>query len=179
QEAVKFIHNVKTLSGEGFVFEGLNHTSYRVSYTENPDCMSHHTHEDVVRLSEKSSDLTLHDLWRRAAAELGGEVVVEFSREVLHSLRCERCGVSEELFAPVGTVPYERGRCATCGEMRAVQAIHNYSGVEAYGVRKLNELGLPEFDLFVARNESRERAYLPCGDAVAVLGNLATAKEGA
>src|SRR5215510_7477503 len=33
QEAVKLLHSLPTLRGEAFVFEGLNHTSYKVSYT--------------------------------------------------------------------------------------------------------------------------------------------------
>ena len=177
QEAIKLIHSVNTLSGEGFVFEGLNHTSYRVAYTENPDCMSHHTHEDVVRMDQCSRDLTLRELWQRAQREIGGEVVLEFSREVLHKLACARCGTEEEVFAAVGSVAYERGRCPSCGEMRSVEATHSYSGTEGFGERRLNELGLPLFDVFVARNEERERAYLMAGDAPEVLAHLAAVKE--
>lgn len=179
QEAVKLIHSVKTLCGEGFVFEGLNHTSYRVAYTENPDCMSHHTHEDVVRLEQRSSELTLRQFWERARQEIGGDVVVEFSREVLHKLSCSDCGTEEEVFAAVGSVAYEQGRCPSCGEMRAVQAIHSYRGGERFGGRRLNEVGLPLFDVFVARNDERERAYLMAGDAPEVLSHLAAAKESA
>src|SRR5215467_1082714 len=47
QEAVKLLHGLPVLAGKGFVFEGLNHSSYRVEYTENPDCMSHHTLESL------------------------------------------------------------------------------------------------------------------------------------
>lgn len=176
QEAVKLIHSVKTLDGEAFIFEGLNHTSYRVSYTENPDCMSHHTHEEVVRLARRSSEISLRELWTMAKNDLGGDVILEFSREVLHRFRCEACGTEQEVFASVGTIPYERGVCPGCGAMRSVHAIHSYSGTEPFGDRKLSELGLPQFDLFVARNADRERAYLLEGDAATVLGALA-AKE--
>jgi len=41
QEAMKLIHDLPTLAGHGYVFEGLNHTSYVVEYTTNVDCMSH------------------------------------------------------------------------------------------------------------------------------------------
>ena len=43
QEAVKTLHGLPTLAGKGYVFEGLHHTSYVTTYTENPDCMSHDT----------------------------------------------------------------------------------------------------------------------------------------
>jgi len=177
QEALKHIHSVNTLSGEAFVFEGLNHTSYRVEYTENPDCMSHHTHADLVKLAEQSSELTLHELWVRAVNELGGNVVIEFSREVIHKLVCPACGEEEEMFVALGTIAYEDGRCHCSGEMRIVHALHSYSGTESFGGRRLNELGLPLFDVFVARNDESERAYLMSGDAGKVLGSLATTKE--
>ncbi|MEQ1473739.1 MAG: ThiF family adenylyltransferase, partial [Candidatus Acidiferrum sp.] len=70
QEAVKLLHAMPTLSGQGFVFEGLNHTSYRVNYTANEECMSHHTVERVVSLPERSSEVLLADLWKRACHDL-------------------------------------------------------------------------------------------------------------
>jgi hypothetical protein len=60
--------------------------------------------------------------------------------------------------------------------MRVVHTIHGYNGTESYGSRRLNALGLPPFDLFVARNEERERAFVINGDAVDVLGRLADAE---
>jgi hypothetical protein len=61
--------------------------------------------------------------------------------------------------------------------MRIVHAIHSYSGTESFGGRRLIDFGLPLLDVFVARNEERERAYVMGGDAAAVLGKLAAAKE--
>ncbi len=177
QEALKLIHGIKSLSGEAFVFEGMNHTSYKVAYTENPDCMSHHTHELVVRLPIRSGETTLHELWSRAKSELGGNVVIEFSREVIQKLVCPLCNDEEEIFGAVGTVPYERGRCRCSGEMRVVQTAQTYTGSETFGSRHLNELGLPVYDVFVARNDDTECAYLIEGDAAEVLGELSSTQE--
>jgi hypothetical protein len=54
--------------------------------------------------------------------------------------------------------------------MRAVLTTHTYSGVEAYGSRKLDQLGLPLFDIFTARSSSGEISYLLAGDREQVLG---------
>ena len=104
QEAVKLLHGLPTLSGHGFVFEGLQHSSYRVEYTVNPDCMSHYTLPSIVSLPQRSSELTLHELWQRASSELSSsEVTIEFSRDVLHKLACPHCAAEFE-FTPDGTV---------------------------------------------------------------------------
>ncbi len=174
QEAVKLLHGLPVLAGKGFVFEGLNHTSYRVEYTENATCMSHYTLEEVVALPETSSELTLRQLLSRARQQLGTEEVsLEFSRDVIHKLACPGCRAEEELFAAVGTVSYARGKCPACGQGRAVITAHRYCGAESFGERSLDRVGLPLFDIFTARSAERELAYLVAGDEPAVLGQLA------
>ena len=175
QEAVKLLHGLPTLASRGFIFEGMNHTSYRVEYSENPDCMSHYTLPEILCLPEKSTDLSLKQLWQRAKHDLQSEqVTLEFSRDVIHQLVCPHCGVAQELFVPAGSVAYEAGRCPTDGHMRIVQAVHSFDGSQSYGARKLSQLGLPPFDIFTARSVSREIGYLLNGDREAALGALST-----
>lgn len=179
QELLKLVHGLPTLDGEGFVFEGLHHTSYKVKYTENEDCLSHETFHRMVAIPEVSADLTLEILRRRAQIDLGSqEVCVEFSRDIIHKLVCRHCGSEEEVFAPVGTIPYERGRCANDGKIREVVALHSYRGTESFGDRPLGKLGLPPFDVVSARCATGEIQYLIAGDAVDILGPLADAQPG-
>jgi adenylyltransferase/sulfurtransferase len=171
QEAVKLIHGMPTLAGHGFVFEGLNHSSYRVEYTAKPDCMSHTTLESIAECPERASKLTLEELWERGKRDLGSaEVTIEFSRDIVNKLICGKCGAEEERFAPVGSIAFEEGRCPKDGQMRTVETIHNYSGREAYGARTLDQLGLPLFDVFTARSGESERGYLIAGDGEEILG---------
>jgi molybdopterin/thiamine biosynthesis adenylyltransferase len=171
QEAVKLLHGMPTLAGSGFVFEGLNHTSYKVKYTANPDCMSHFTFADVVELPQRSSELTLEGLRQRGAKDLGSaDVVVEFSRDIVHELECPQCGTKEEQFVPVGSIRYDEGRCPRDGQMRVVKAIHSYSGSESFGGRTLDKVGLPLYDVFSVRSAEAEKAYLIAGDQSIVLG---------
>jgi len=174
QEAVKLIHGLPTLASKGYVFEGMNHTSYVVEYTENPDCMSHYTVPEIVHLSERSNEVTLRDLRKRAQSDLGAEdVVIEFSRDVVQKLLCPSCSTEEAKFAPLGSIPFEAARCTKDGQMRTVVSVHSYSGVEDFGDRLLSELGLPLLDLYLARHKEHEIGYIPYGDARLVLGNLA------
>jgi molybdopterin/thiamine biosynthesis adenylyltransferase len=176
QEAVKLLHAMPTLHGQGFVFEGLNHTSYRVDYTANPDCMSHHTLERIVSLPNRSSDLRLTDLWDRACRELDSrEVTLEFSRDIVQTLSCSVCGTTEEKFVPVGRLSFEQGRCPKDGAMRTVKTIHSFSGTESLGSRSVDQLGLPLFDVFTARAGEKEISYLMAADQELSLGTLAVA----
>jgi len=178
QEAVKLLHGLPALAGQAFIFEGLNHTTYKVEYTENESCMSHHTLKQILALPQNSGSLTLDRLLARAQQELSAkEVTLEFSRDVVHKLVCSSCSREEELFAAVGTVPYSRGKCPGCGQMRSVITAHSYTGSEAFGQRPLDQLGLPLFDVFIARSAERELAFLVAGDDKAVLGEMAVASE--
>lgn len=173
QEAVKLLHGLPTLAGKAFMFEGLNHSSYTFDYTPNPDCMSHYTLAVIARLPEASSDMKLHHLWLRAKSDLQAEdVVIEFSRDVIEKFVCPACKREQSVFAAAGSVVYDDGACPHDGERRVVKTIHSYSGQEAHGGLLLSELGLPLFDIFVARQGEREIGYLMNGDAAAVLGPL-------
>ena len=172
QEAVKVLHGLPSLASRGFVFEGMNHTSYTVQYTENPICMSHYTIPEWVRLPESSDAWTLEGLWHRAQRDLGSTAVsIELSRDVIWRMVCPRCGNSEELFTPVGSVRYDEGACSCDRQQRVVETIHIYTGAQEWGARKLTQLGLPLLDVFVARSSEGEIGYLLEGDSAAVLGH--------
>jgi adenylyltransferase/sulfurtransferase len=173
QEGVKLLHGMPVLASRAFVFEGLNHTSYVVDYTENPNCSSHYTFDSIVDMTERSADLTLEALRLRAAQDLGDpNAIVEFSREVIAFLVCPSCQRREEVFAPVGAVTYSEGRCPHDGNPRTVETAHNYAPGQGIGSRRLNQLGLPLFDVFVGRAGAQEIAYRIDGDREDVLGAL-------
>jgi adenylyltransferase/sulfurtransferase len=179
QEAVKLLHGLPTLAGKGFVFEGLNHSSYVVEYSENPDCQSHHTLHKIIALPQRATEMTLAELYRRAQSDLKSDnVVIEFSRDVIYSLECPSCNSEEILFVPVGRLSYADGKCPVDGSMRVVKTVHSYTGSEDFGKRNLTELGLPLYDIFSARSDDAEIGYLISGDQQAVLGACAAREDG-
>ncbi len=184
QEAVKTLHSLPTLAGKGYVFEGLNHTSYVTTYTENPDCMSHDTLERIVKLPQRSSEMTLAELMQCGREDLGAdEVVVEFSRDVIYKLACPKCGEEEDVFAPVGAIDRTRGQCPACSastgepQMRIVRTLTGFNSEPELAGRKLDSLGLPPFDIFTVRSMDAEVSYCMNGDAGTVLGPLASKTE--
>ena len=172
QEAVKLIHGLPTLASKGYVFEGMNHTSYVVEYTENSDCMSHYTLPQIIHLDESSDELTLGTLLDRARQELGPRAVIEFSRDVVQKFKCPACGAEEKVYQPVGSIPFEQAKCSADGQLRAVILLHMFSGEPELRDRPLSGLGLPLLDAFIARAGEQEIAFIPYGDAPRVLGAL-------
>jgi adenylyltransferase/sulfurtransferase len=176
QEAVKTLHGLPTLSSKGYVFEGLHHTSYVVEYTENSDCLSHYVLENVVQLPQSSAETTLEELLSRARSDLqSDDVVLEFSRDIIHKLVCPHCSEEQEYFVAVGAVSYAEGRCGNDGHMRVVRTLSGYRGEAELARRTLDRLGLPLFDIFTGRSLESEISYCLAGDAATVLGPLAAA----
>lgn len=179
QEALKLLHGLPTLSGKGYVFEGLHHTSYVTEYTPDPDCQSHYVFGRLVRLKERSDALTAQALADLASRELRSEdVTIEFSRDVIWKLVHPETGAMEECFTPVGGISYEQGRDPADGTPREVVTRHSFTRREltadpALAGRKLSEWGLPLYDAFIARNSDAEVAFVMEGDAPQVLQSLA------
>jgi hypothetical protein len=122
--------------------------------------------------------LTLEDLRQQARADLGtSDVVIEFSRDVVQKFVCPSCQQEEELYRPLGSVPYEQAKCKNDGQLRTVISIHSYAGEDELRTRPLGRLGLPLLDIFTARNAEREIAYVPYGDAPRILGGLAVERS--
>jgi adenylyltransferase/sulfurtransferase len=178
QEAVKVLHGLPTLAGKGYVFEGLHHTSYVTQYTPNPDCLSHYVLDNIVSLPQASSDLTLDQLLARAREDLRAtDTVIDFSRDIIQKLVCPECHAESDCFVPVGALTYTDGACPTDGSMRVVQTLSGFHGQPGLGERRLDQLGLPLFDIFTARSATSEIAYCMNGDAATVLGPLLSTIE--
>lgn len=174
QEAVKLLHAMPTLAGQGFVFEGLNHSSYRVEYTENPDCLSHSVLDVLHPVDRTSDQITMHELWQLGCTHLhASAVTLDFSRDIILALECPACATSSPVYAPVGHLHYDDARCPACSGQRVVRTAHSYNGTESFGTLTPRQLGLPLFDVLTARTLDAQIGLLFAADAPIVLGPLA------
>jgi hypothetical protein len=136
--------------------------------------MSHYTLPEIVHLPEAAGDLTLEQLGARAQRDLESEnVVIEFSRDILYKFVCPACRREEERFAAAASLGLSAAKCPVDGQLRSVETLHSYSGEPALAQKRLDQLGLPLLDLFLARNGERETGYIPWGDEEKVLGAAA------
>jgi adenylyltransferase/sulfurtransferase len=174
QEAVKILHGLETIVGQGFIFDGTYHQSYVIRYTRKPDCPAHDPDGPVEVLSWRTGSSRVGDLLERVRSELGPEAVIETGRDLLASLHCPACGEDQRLLTSLGKITETQGRCPNCGGPRAPSFYHVINGRNAE-VHDLTfeEIGIPPWDVLCGRAGMEQRFYEFGGDRSAVLGPLA------
>ena len=91
QEAVKMLHGLDTLSGQGFVFDGTAHQSYIVTYSRLDDCPSHDAIEPIDELRGASATSRPANCSTACEPISDAAAVVEFNHDLLSSLTCAAC----------------------------------------------------------------------------------------
>lgn len=170
QEAVKYLHGLEVLEGSGFVFEGVSHQSHVVRYTRRPDCPAHEADRPVELLSWRVAETKVGDLLDRVRSDLGAEAVIETGNDLLAGLHCPNCREDEPVWASLGKVTEEQGRCPRCREHRVAKIFHTIGGRADCLDRTLAEIGIPAWDVLAGRSGSDQRFYEFGGDRELVLG---------
>jgi molybdopterin/thiamine biosynthesis adenylyltransferase len=174
QEAVKLLHALPVIAGQGFVFDGTNHQSYLVRYTQKDDCPAHEPYEPIEVLPWRVGATPAGQFLERIRADLGSDAVIEANQDLLRGFLCGRCGTEEPWFGSLGKVTEAQGRCPHCGEPRTPRLLQTIDGSDSRILdASLGELGIPAWDIVGGRTGMRQRFYEFQGDQESVLGVLA------
>jgi len=178
QEAVKVLHGRDTISGSGWVFNGLSTDGYLSTYQRKPDCFSHDTLSEVIPLDARVRNITLREMLDLANEAVGGRASLEFGRDVLHKMVCTQCGHEQEMFVSLGKVTADHAACPNCdAARREVVTFYRITGEENFLDRTLADIGVPPFDVIIARNAVASIGFELTGDAGEILGGLARRQE--
>ncbi len=173
QEALKIIHGIESFAGKGWYFQGLSADSYLVEYQRKEECYSHEPLEQIFSLPWKSAETKVSQILQIAQKELGKGTTLELARDVLQKLVCPKCHKEEEMFVSLGKIKLDKGYCPECpGTRREVQTFYSIHGNESFMDKTLQEIGVPLYDIIMARNQERLVGYELSGDGPLVLGNL-------
>ena len=172
QEAVKLLHGLDVLVGQGFVFDGTHHQSYTVSYPRLEDCPAHEAYDPIDVLDQSVATTTAGELLERARGELGPDAVIEVNNDLLESLTCPACNETQPLLASLGRVKESDGRCPDCGGPRTPNFYHTIGDRPELLDKTLEELGVPAWDIIGARAGIDARYYELAGDRGRVLAGL-------
>jgi molybdopterin/thiamine biosynthesis adenylyltransferase len=175
QEVVKLLHGLQTLSGRGYVFEGLTHNSFTVNYPQAPDCPWHEPPADVREVEKFNRDTTLREIWDLAAGELGGLDAIDFARELIESLECPKCGARREAHVSAETILADEAVCPTCASECVPHFVHSVGKDSPLLDRSARQVGLPAWDVLWARRGERCIGIELSGDRSAALADEQTA----
>jgi adenylyltransferase/sulfurtransferase len=167
QEVVKRLHGLRTLTGRGYLFEGLNHTSYGVEYPVNPHCPRHDPADEVRSIAGATWETPLRQVWEWAADQPGGLDALDLSREIVEALSCAACGRRTTVLKPAESISAETCLCRQCGAECAPEFMHSIPAGSPLLERSARELGLPVWDLFWARRGEKSFGIELGGDAEA------------
>jgi len=111
---VKFLHGMDALLGEGVVFDGAGHSSYRVKYPIAPDCPWHEAAPEIQGMDQFSSATLLQDIWDEAGRRLGGVDAIDLGRELVRDLICPACAHRSEVLQPIDRIDETMALCRSC-----------------------------------------------------------------
>lgn len=164
QEAVKLLHRKKepalpVLAGKGFVFNGLTHDSYVVTYQEREDCYAHEKIERLVELPGfTAAGTTWRQLLARVRAEMGAEAIVELLNDLVYRLVCAHCGKEEDYLGNLAQLSASAAVCPVCGQVRQVVFTHQITGDEPFLDYTLRSTGVAPWEI-LAGQAGAERIY--------------------
>lgn len=164
-EALKILHGLKGLEGEGLQLDVSTYDSYRVAYVRDPLCCSHDPLPEFHDLPLVSAEATIDDLARAAAGILGGEVRLEAVRDVVSHFDCGRCGAVRPVWKPLDALATADVLCPDCGQESAPHLFRNFADVPEVRGRVLRQIGLPSWDVVIARRCDRRAGLVLAGDA--------------
>jgi molybdopterin/thiamine biosynthesis adenylyltransferase len=176
QEAVKLLHGLPTLAGQGFIFDGTNLQSYLVSYPRLDDCPSHDVMSPIEVLPWSVADTTVGTLLDHIRSDLGPNAMIEVNHDLLSSLTCPTCDRTFPRFASLGKVTESDGLCPQCGAPCAPNMYHTI-GAELPPGKTLAQLGVPPWDILAGRCGMNQRYYEFAGDRARVLGYLVEGED--
>lgn len=174
QEAVKFLHGLDGMAGKGWVFQGLTADSWSVEYQRKEECYSHDLLDEIVPLDMSSRRASARELLRIAKERLGPGAQIEFARDMIEKLVCPKCSREEAVFASTSSIPPAKAFCPECERTRRdVVTFYKVRGTEPFVDQPLSAIGVPLFDIVIARSKKRAIGLELSGDAAEVLGPLA------
>ena len=152
QEVIKFLHDMPSMIGNGWFFDGLNHDSYKVEYPINPECMNHEDKAKIEIHEELNSETLLSELWKLAEKNIVNLQAIDFSRELVNALTCSNCNFEKLMLKPLEAIQPTDVYCESCSTELTPSFIHSITKDHPLINKTIREIGLPTWDIVWVRN---------------------------
>ena len=167
QEAIKLLHRDRVESdfgGKGFVYNGLTHDSYVVTYTTREDALTRDSYE-MGHLLPVDGDVTFGELMTQARAALGNDAYLLLEHEVVRAFSCGSCESREDVNRPTSSLSTGAALCPRCGAERRLELIHRIGPNDGLTELTPTDLGIPPAEIVTAIAGSERRFFLVDPDA--------------
>lgn len=174
QEMLKLLHSdrgLPTLTGKGYVFNGLTHDSYVVEYQEKPDCMSHFIYDHIIEKEWSVESTSIAEALEIIRGDLGEKAVIDLDRDIAIEAKCD-CGETKKLFMPVHKLKGSMLTCQKCGKQMTFESKHSFNGDEEYIGKTFADIGIPPLHIITGRIGMNSKYYEFTGDAENVFRGL-------
>lgn len=170
QEALKLIHDLESEAGVAMVFNGVANNFYQTRYTVREDCLSHEQYDPPVELPLMASQHNVGDLIT-ALENKTGETFdsIELDRDLLVSLQCRVCDVTDPVGLPSSSVDMKRAICKTCNDVMTTNIMTRLTAdtvLNGQSVKSatLSQIGIPDYDIIKVATDRGIKFVLLAGD---------------
>jgi len=167
QELVKLLHNKEALMGRGYFYNGESHDSYTIVHPINPSCRWHEIPAPIKVFPSLNSKNSIQELWDEAAKILNRVDAIDLNREFVRELRCPSCQQVKVVFQVADKIPHDSLICEKCDVEYSPDFYHSILPEENIMDKRIEELGLPPWDIVWARHEDQYIGLEISGDCPA------------
>ncbi len=170
QEALKLIHDFDSEGGNALVFNGIANNFYQTRYTMREDCLSHEQYDDPIALPLVAKQNTVGDLILALEKETDATFEsIELDRDLLISLQCRACDVTDPVGLPSSSVNMKRAICKTCNDVMTPNIMSRLSADSRFNGQpvtsaKLSQMGIPDYDIVKVSTNQGVKFVLLAGD---------------
>jgi adenylyltransferase/sulfurtransferase len=165
QEVIKHLHEMDSLAGKGFFYDGEKHSSYAIEYQIKPDCVWHASAPKIESVTHFTSDSPLREMGEYGAERLGGLDAIDLGREQVSELRCLSCGRLKQVWCPVEKISADMATCDACETELTPEFFHTIDCHSPLLDKSPRELGLPIWDIVWPRCGEEMLGLEIAGDA--------------
>lgn len=146
QEALKILHGIQEKAGHAIVFEGVSNRLHVTRLPWNDGCMSHVRYQDIreIPIGRKATA-------REVLQAVAGATELHLERDLVISVRCERCRTSADILRPRSAVSVRQAKCTSCGQLMAADLTLRIGADSRLVDRRLADLGVPPDDVVRVR----------------------------
>ncbi len=154
EKGMQLLHKLEVPAGYELVYSSALNELAPVRLPEKEDCMSHEIAEPLVECANmRATETTLRQLLNKAQASLAPGATLELDWEVVISLTCPTCGITEEQVIPALRLTEDLAACPRCGQERALASTHRIDHKTLFLDSRLCDVGIPPGHIVRARHQ--------------------------